>query len=141
MMTESDYGALIDAMLKRSDGRLDADVLRLCFYKRMSWRTLVEVLCSYITARGLLKDADVAVVTGEQLNEINSLRAETERLRSESAGIYSKLVNAMGELHSCRERLLAEQKARLRLENETERIRWMAALKEDRVMTEEDVHD
>ena len=83
----------------------------------------------------------MAVVTGEQLIEINSLRAETERLRSESAGIYSKLVNAMGELHSCRERLLAEQKARLRLENETERLRWMAALKEDRVMTEEDVHD
>ena len=138
MMTESDYGALIDTMLKRSDGRLDADVLRLCFYKRMSWRTLVEVLCSYITARGLLKDADVAVVTGEQLIEINSLRAETER--SESAGIYSKLVNAMGELHSCRERLLAEQKARLRLENETERLRWMAALNGEKVNTEERRH-
>ena len=128
MMTESDYGSLIDAMLKRSDGRLDADVLRLCFYKRMSWRTLVEVLCNYITARGLLKDADEAVITGEQLIEIDTLKAENARLRSESAGIYSKLVNAMGELHSCRERLLAEQKARLRLENEAERLRWMAVL-------------
>ena len=128
MMTESDYGALIDAMLKRSDGRLDADVLRLCFYKRMSWRTLVEVLCNYITARDMLKDADGAIVTGEQLIEIEALKAENGRLRSESNGLYSRLMNTMGELHSCRERLLAEQKARLRLENEAERLRWMAVL-------------
>lgn len=139
-MTESDYGALIDTMLKRSDGRLDADVLRLCFYKRMSWRTLVEVLCNYITARDLLKDADEAVITGEQLIEINSLRAETERLRSESGGLYARLLTVMGELHSCRERLLAEQKARLRLENETERLRWMAALNGEKVNTEERRH-
>ncbi|HIV14833.1 MAG TPA: hypothetical protein IAB18_02830 [Candidatus Avisuccinivibrio pullicola] len=127
-MTESDYGALIDAMLKRSDGRLDADVLRLCFYKRMSWRTLVEVLCNYITARDMLKDADGAIVTGEQLIEIEALKAENGRLRSESNGLYSRLMNTMGELHSCRERLLTEQKARQRLENEAERLRWMAVL-------------
>lgn len=116
----TDFDKMIDSMCEREI--LDPEHLRGMFYKSLSYRDLLEILCNFINARHLAEDCREFQDIGRFLLENKALNEELQKEREDLLQCRNELLQARNDLLKARSKMLDHQRHIVKLEGKVSQL-------------------